>query len=107
VDRGGLELLSCWLLAIAFSLAFTLSYYIYTSVKRKFDEEYSVSSLLPKRVVHGIVYIIFLVLLHEGVRIRAGWYAEEVEALLLLFLAAIGIPIFLDIIVTLYKFLRR
>ncbi|RLE97520.1 MAG: hypothetical protein DRJ96_03615 [Thermoprotei archaeon] len=102
--ESGSELVAYWLLTVSVALAFSLGYYAYISIKRKFDEEYSGASLLPKRLIHGVVYMIFLVLLHEAVKLRLG--SSPLEVLMLLAVAAIGIPLLVDIVVTSYRLLR-
>lgn len=102
--ESGSELVAYWLLTISAALAFSIGYYAYTCIKRKFDEEYSGASLLPKRLIHGVVYVIFLVLLHEAVKLKLG--SSPLEALMLLAVAAIGVPLLVDIVVTSYKLLR-
>lgn len=102
--KSSSELVAYWLFMISAALALSLGYYAYTSIKRKFDREYSAASLLPKRLIHGVVYVIFLVLLQEAVRLRLG--PSPLEALVLVVVAAIGAPLLIDILVTLHKIVR-
>ena len=78
-----LSIVYTWALMILFCLGFSIGYYSYRSIKRKFDEEYGKKGLLFKRVIHGIVYILLLSLVHEAVIVRLGEnpLSKEVEAL--------------------------
>jgi len=105
--EAGTELLAYWLMIVLLALSFTLGYYMYVALKRRFDSIYNEPRLLPKRVIHGIVYVIFLILMHEGVRLRLGNPSVGVELIILLVLVAIGTPIFIDIIFSLYRLLVK
>ncbi|RLE93886.1 MAG: hypothetical protein DRN04_05330 [Thermoprotei archaeon] len=104
-----LSIIYTWALMILFCVGFSIGYYSYRSIKRKFDEEYGKKGLLFKRVIHGIVYILLLSLVHEAVVVRLGEnpLSKEVEALILLFLFFIGAPIFIDITLSLYKLAKK
>jgi len=97
-----------WEAVVVVSLAFSLGYYSYLALKRRFDTIYGRDELLFKRAIHGVVYMIFLVLAGEAIRVRISGEAEyEAEMLIYLILGAIGIPIFLDIALSIYRRLRR
>lgn len=100
-------LLASWLLAIIVCSALIIGYYSYVSIKRKFDESYGHRGILYKRVIHGIVYMIFLVLAYEGVTIRLrGEVARVVLFLVYLLLSFIALFIFGDIVVSTYRIMR-
>lgn len=97
-------LLASWIFIIAVAITLIAGYSIYRSVKRRFDEIYKAKKILPKRIIHGIVYIIFLVLVYEGVRIRVhGELAPLILFFAYLFLLFAGLFIFSDILFTIYK----
>ena len=103
-----LTALQLWLLTVIISIAFSLSYYSYLALKRRFDSVYG-ERFLVKRAIHGIVYILFLVLANEAIRIKVayGEYSLALEFLLYLLLGSVGVPIFIDIILSMYKVFRR
>ena len=98
-----------WLITILFSLIFSLSYYSYVAIKRRFDSIYNEKSLFIKRAIHGVVYIIFLILLNEAIKVKAymlGKYSSALVFFLNIVFVAIGIPIFLDMVLSIYKEVR-
>ena len=100
------EVVVDWLAVVIFSTAFTLGYYSYVAVKRRFDSIYDEKSLFAKRAIHGVVYLIFLVLLNEGIRVKSyvlGPYRSVLGFFLNIVFIMMGIPIFLDIVLSVYK----
>lgn len=97
-----------WLFVMIFCVAFDLGFTVYKYVKRRFDEIYSAESVLPKRIIHGVVYLIFLVLAYEAIRVRVE---EELFAglLFLVYIAfsAVAFFIVVDIVVSLRKLRRK
>ncbi len=97
-----------WLIAIIIALSIDLGYRVYKNIKRKFDITYNAEKVLPKRIIHGIVYIIFLVIAYDAVEIRVkGDIATVVLFIVYLFFLIIAIFIFGDIIISLNKILRH
>jgi len=97
-----------WLITIIVAVAIDLGFKVYKSIKRKFDITYNAEKVLPKRIIHGIVYIIFLVLVYDAVEIRVkGDVALIVLFIVYLFFFIIAIFIFGDIIISLYKILKK
>ena len=91
-----------------FCMAFDLGFTVYKYVKRRFDEIYSAESVLPKRIIHGVVYLIFLVLAYEAIRVRAE--GELFTGLLFLVytaFSAIAIFIVVDIVISIRKLRRK
>ncbi|RLF02962.1 MAG: hypothetical protein DRJ64_08795 [Thermoprotei archaeon] len=97
-----------WIVAITISLSLNLGYQIYKNIKRKFDEAYNARKVLPKRIIHGIVYIIFLILAYDAVEIRVqGEIAILILFIVYSFLTVIAIFIFGDIVISLYKIIKK
>jgi len=103
---NGELLLASWIFIVVVLIALVAGYNAYKSIKKRFDQAYRARKILPKRVIHGIVYIIFLVLAYEGVRIRVHGPAAPIILLFVyIFLGFIGLFIFADILITLYRLL--
>ncbi|HDI74523.1 MAG: hypothetical protein DRJ52_03615 [Thermoprotei archaeon] len=103
------SLVYLWAITMILAAGFSLGYYSYMSIKRKFDKEYGRKGLFFKRVIHGVVYILLLLLIHEAITVRLGStrFSRSIEALALMFLVFIGVPIFVDITLSLYKMTRK
>ena len=101
------EITYIWLVTITFLASLTLGYYTYLAIKKRFDSVYNAKSLLPKRIIHSIVYIIFLILIGEAVRVRVrGPISSDLIIVSYLLLSFIGVFIFLDIIISVLKIVR-
>jgi len=106
--EGSYDLLVLWILTISTALAVIIGYNLYMSIKKRFDEEYKVGRLLWRRIIHGIVYFIFVVLAYEAVTIRLkGEMASIVLFFVYLCLAVFALFIFGDIVISIYKVLKK
>ena len=107
-DGESYNLLVIWILTISTALAVIIGYNLYMSIKKRFDEEYKVGRLLWRRIIHGIVYFIFVVLAYEAVTIRLkGEMASVVLLFVYLCLAVFALFIFGDIVISIYKVLKK
>ena len=96
-----------WLTSIIISIAFIVGFYSYLSLKNRFDRIYRSRHILPKRIIHSIVYIIFLVLAYEGVRIKLqGSIGNFVLTVLAIIFFIIGLFIFGDIYISIKKMIK-
>ncbi|RLE67111.1 MAG: hypothetical protein DRJ47_00945 [Thermoprotei archaeon] len=104
----GDTLLEEWSYTMLSALFFTLAYYSYVSLKRRFDTLYGSRELFLKRIIHGMVYIIFLVLIQEAIRVRTANVVEAqvLEIIALIILSAVGVAIFIDIFLSVVWFLK-
>ena len=101
------SLFIAWVIMVIIALSLDIGYRIYKGIKRKFDATYNAEKVLPKRIIHGIVYLIFLVIAYDAVEVRVkGDIAILILFIVYLFLSVIAIFIFGDIIISLYKILR-
>jgi len=103
------ELVKVWALTVFLASLFTIGYYSYIAVKRRFDSIYNEKQLFIKRAIHGTVYILLLILADEGVKVKISSedYGSGLVFLIRLFLVSVGIPIFLDIALSIYKMVRK
>lgn len=96
-----------WLTSIIISIAFIVGFYSYLSLKNRFDQIYRSRHILPKRIIHSIVYIIFLILAYEGVRIKLqGSIGNFVLTILAIIFFIIGLFIFGDIYISIKKMIK-
>ena len=104
---GEYDLLILWILTILTALSVVVGYHLYISVKKRFDEEYRVGRLLWRRIIHGIVYFIFVVLAYEAVTIRLkGEIARVALFFIYLCLFVFALFIFGDIVISIYRIVR-
>ena len=105
---NGYTLLVVWIFTILTALAVTIGFHLYVSVKKRFDEEYKAEKVLWRRVIHGIVYFIFVILAYEAVTIR---FKGEIARIALFFvylcLSIFALFIFGDMLISIYKVVKK
>mgnify|MGYP000132521327 CR=1 FL=1 len=102
------DLLIVWVITILTALSVIIGFHLYMSIKKRFDEEYRVGRVLWRRILHGIVYFIFVVLAYEAVTIRLkGEIARIALFFIYLCLFVFALFIFGDIVISICKVSRR
>jgi len=106
--EGNYTLLIVWILTILTAMAIIVGFHLYTSIKKRFDEEYKVRKILWRRIIHGIVYFIFIILAYEAVTIRLkGELARIALFFIYLCLFVFALFIFGDIVISINKIIRK
>ncbi|RLE64944.1 MAG: hypothetical protein DRJ38_04570 [Thermoprotei archaeon] len=106
--ENGYTLFIVWIFTILTATAVTIGVHLYISVKKRFDEEYKAGKILWRRIIHGIVYFIFVVLAYEAVTIRfKGEIARIALFFIYLCLFIFALFIFGDILISIRKIVRK
>ncbi len=106
--ENGHNLLVVWIFTILTALAVIIGFHLYVSVKKRFDAEYKAEKVLWRRIIHGIVYFIFVILAYEAVTIRfKGEIARIALFFIYLCLSIFALFIFGDMLISIYKVVKK